>query len=151
MKELIINTPSMQSLWQSYSSVLITFIFWLLWFFLWVPVATAIAWYSGLHLAYFEMFEMDGFKSVIDDFLGFLQIVALLGGSLAIWASYNFLRFRGNERRKPQKPVEIEQVADYFDLDVETLKQRRKEKMITVNFDDKGKIIGIDKLVPIYK
>ncbi len=147
-RELILNSPSMQTLWQRYSSFIITFAFWVLWFFLWIPVITAIAWYQGIHLAYFEMFEMNGLKAVIADFFAFLKIVTLLGGSLAIWASYNFIRFKGKERRKAAKPVTIEELATFFDIDVKLLKQRQQQKMISVAFDSNGQITHIDDFRP---
>ncbi len=147
-RDLILNSPSMQTLWQRYSSIIITFAFWVMWFFLWVPVITAIAWYQGIHLAYFEMFEMDGFKAVIADFFVFLKIVMLLGGSLAIWAGYNFFRFRGKERRKAVKPVSVEDLAVFFEMDVELLKQRQQEKMISVAFDANGQICSINAFKP---
>lgn len=146
MKDLILDSPSMQTLWQRYSSVIITFVFWVLWFFLWVPVITAIAWYLGLHLTYFEMFEMDGFKAVIQDFLAFLKVVALLGGSLAVWAGYNFLRFRGKDRRKAVSPVNVEEVASYFKLDPGLVLEQQKTKLLTVTFSEEGEIEAIKPL-----
>jgi biofilm PGA synthesis protein PgaD len=147
-RELIIDSPSMQSLWQRYSSVIITFAFWVLWFFLWVPVITAIAWYQGLHIAYFEMFEMDGFKAVIASFFTFFKVVMLLGGSLAVWASYNFFRFRGKDRRKAVMPVTVKDLADFFDLDEKRLTQLQQEKIISVSFDANGQIASINTFRP---
>lgn len=144
MRDLIINTPTMQSLWQRYSSVFFTFIFWVVWFFLWIPVATAFAWYLGIDLVYFEMFEMDGYKAVIDDLFRFLVVVAVLGGSLAIWAAYNYFRFRGKDRRSEQKTITPKEIAESFEIKDSTLKKYQHAKLVSVSFDDTGKITGIN-------
>ncbi len=143
MRNLIINTPSLQNLWQRYASVLLTFIFWGVWFFLWIPIATLIAWYFGFTLLYFEMFEMGGFETATQDFIRFLIVVACLGGSLAIWASYNYLRFRGVDRRAAQKPVSQEQIGDFFKIEYSILKKAKHAKLVSVSFDEDGKIIDI--------
>ncbi len=133
----------MQSLWQRYSSVLLTFIFWVVWFFLWVPVATLIAWYFGINLVYFEMFSMDGYKAVGHDVVRFLVVVAILGSSLAIWAAYNYFRFKGKDRRKIQQSVSSKEMAGFFEIDYLMLKKYQHARMLSVSFDEAGKIIGI--------
>ena len=143
MRDLIIDTPSMQSLWQRFSSILLTFFFWIVWFFIWTPLVTAIAWYIGLDLIYFEMFEMDGYKAMIHDFTIFLGVVTLLGGSLAVWAAYNFFRFRGVDRRAALIPVSSQEIAEYFEIKETELKKNQQAKVISVSFNDTGKIIDI--------
>ncbi len=143
MKDLILNSPSMQSLWQRYSSVILTFIFWVLWFFLWVPVATLLAWYLGYHLVYFEMFTLQGYKQVIHDFVMFIISVAIMGGSLAIWAAYNFIRFKGNDRRTKPQTVTLEDQAEFFGIDSDLLRKYRQASYVRVSFDDNGKITDL--------
>jgi len=143
MKDLILDSPSMQSLWQRYSSVILTFIFWVLWFFLWVPVATLLAWYLGFHRVYFEMFTLQGYKQVIHNFVTFLISVAIMGGSLAIWAAYNFIRFKGNDRRAKPQSVTLEDQAEFFGIDSELLRKYRHASYVSVSFDDNGKITDL--------
>ncbi len=143
MRDLIINTPSLQSLWQRYASIIFTFLFWGIWFFLWIPIVTVVAWYFGFSLVYFEMFEMGGYETAIDDFSRFLTVVALLGGSLSVWASYNYFRFRGVDRRAAQKPVTQEEIADFFEIEYLLLKKAKHANLVSVSFDEDGKIIDI--------
>ena len=141
MKDLIIDTPSIQTQWQRFSSVIFTFIFWVLWFFIWIPLVTAFAWYLGFDLIYFEMFEMDGYKALIDDLFGFIQVVILLGGTLAIWAAYNYFRFRGKQRRTAPAQVSSKEMAEYYEITEAELNENKQAKLISVSFDDTGKII----------
>ncbi len=145
MTDLVINTPSMQSLWQRYSSIVFTFVFWIIWFFLWIPVVTGLAWYLGFDLVYFEMFEQEGYKVVLFDFFRFLMVVAFLGGALAIWAAYNYFRFRGKDRRKVQSPVPMKEMADFFEVEQALVERFQRVKSVSVSFDNAGKITGIQK------
>ena len=118
----------------------------MVWFFFWIPLATLIAWYMGIHLVYFEMFEMEGFRAVVADFFTFLTVVATLGGGLAIWAAYNYLRFKGKEKRKAQPQVEIDRMAGYFELQPVTIRKFRQEKTITVEYDATGHMTAVYRL-----
>nr|WP_305906526.1 poly-beta-1,6-N-acetyl-D-glucosamine biosynthesis protein PgaD [Methylomarinum sp. Ch1-1]MDP4519215.1 poly-beta-1,6-N-acetyl-D-glucosamine biosynthesis protein PgaD [Methylomarinum sp. Ch1-1] len=114
--------------------------------FLWIPLATLIAWYLGLDLVYFEMFEMEGFRAVIEDLFRFLTIVTLLGGALAVWAAYNYFRFKGREKRKTPALVDHDNLAEYFEVHAEELKRYQQEKLLTVEFDPEARIVSIQRL-----
>lgn len=143
MRDLIINTPSLQNLWQRYASIFFTFLFWGIWFFLWIPIATVIAWYFGINLIYSEMFVLGGFELVAAEFTIFLIIVICLGGTLAIWASYNYFRFRGVDRRATQKPVTKSEMAIFFEINNSELTKYQNTNLVSVSFDENGKIIKI--------
>ena len=145
MKDLIIDAPSMQSLWQRFSSVIVTFVFWVVWFFIWIPLATAFAWYLGFDLIYFEMFEMDGYKALIDEIYRFIGVVSLLGGSLAIWAAYNYFRFRGKQRRATQAQVSSKEMAEFFGVKEAELNENKQAKLVSVSFDNVGNIVRMTR------
>jgi len=145
MKDLIIDAPSMQSLWQRFSSVIVTFVFWMVWFFIWIPLATAFAWYLGFDLIYFEMFEMDGYKALIDEIYRFIGVVSLLGGSLAIWAAYNYFRFRGKQRRTAQTQVSSKEMAEFFGIKEAELNENQQAKLVSVSFDNVGNIVRMTR------
>ena len=145
MKDLIINAPSMQSLWQRFSSVIVTFVFWVIWFFIWIPLATAFAWYLGFDLIYFEMFQMGGYKALINEIYKFIWVISLLGGSLAIWAAYNYFRFRGKQRRTALKQVSLKEMAEFFEIKEAELNENKQAKFISVSFDDIGNIVRMTR------
>lgn len=141
MKPLIISTPSLQSLRQKYVSTVLTFVFWVVWIFLWTPLVTLVGWLLGIEQVYFQMIELDGYREVLDDFVLFLEWVAIMGGTLAVWALYNFLRFRNIERRMPLPPVTTTQQAAFFHVDVVTLSKQQETRCLSVGFDEDGNII----------
>ncbi len=113
-RSLVIHRPSLQTLRQKYVSRVLTFVFWLLWFFLWIPLITFIGWIAGFDIFYLEMIELEGYQEVAAEFSLFLLGVAIIGGLLGIWALYNFLRFKNVERRTAINPVNNQQLADFF-------------------------------------
>lgn len=148
MKPLVIDTPSLQSLRQKYFSTLITFVFWVVWIFLWTPLVTLLGWFLSIDQVYIQMIALNGYEEVIDDFVLFVRCVAGMGGALAIWALYNFGRFRNVERRAALPPVSNAQLSDFFHVDIETLSQQQAAQCLSVGFDDDGNIISSSELTP---
>ncbi|MBU2570573.1 MAG: poly-beta-1,6-N-acetyl-D-glucosamine biosynthesis protein PgaD [Gammaproteobacteria bacterium] len=146
MKPLIINSPSLQSLKQKYISAALTFIFWILWFYLWIPVITLLSWWAGADMFYLQMIELGGVELLFQDLEFILKCIALLGGSLAVWAAYNYYRFRNLERRTPLPNVSKEALAQHFGIDPKSLTDLQNAKYINVQFDDNGKITQSDKM-----
>lgn len=144
-RPLIIHSPSLQSLQQRYVSALFTFIFWMIWIFLWTPLVTLVGWLSGLDLIYIQMIELEGFSDITEDFGGFLICVAIIGSVLGFWALYNFLRFKDIERRAAITPVNNQQLAAFFGVEVKKLDGQQKAQCLSISFDDQGNInqIGI--------
>lgn len=147
MTELIINSPSLQSLHQRYMSTLLKFLFWALWIFLWTPLVTLAGWLAGAHLTYFEMVRLNGWTEVVHDFKIFMLCVAVIGGALGLWAAYNYYRFRGVERRKAFPPVEKRQLAEFFNVNIVDLALQQKAQCLAVAFDERGRIINSNEMV----
>ena len=142
-RPLIINSPSLQSLQQRYVSALFTFIFWMIWIFLWTPLITLVGWISGLDLIYIQMIELEGFSDITEDFAGFVICVAIIGCVLGFWALYNFLRFKDIERRAAITPVNNQQLAAFFGVAVNTLDKQQQTQCLSISFDDQGNISQI--------
>lgn len=147
-KPLIIQSPSLQSLQQRYATAIFTFIFWMLWFFLWTPLITLIGWLMGFDVFYLEIFELEGYQALLADLNVFLLCVTIFGGALGLWALYNYLRFRGVDRRSALSPVTSGQLADFFELDESVVRQHRDCQWLTVSFDPDGRIIEVKKHNP---
>jgi biofilm PGA synthesis protein PgaD len=146
MTDLVIENPSLQSQWQRLSSTLFTFIFWLLWFYLWIPILTFIAWVVSIDMVYLQMYKLGGLRDVANDLVFIISGVVALGGTLIIWASYNYIRFKGEDRRKASAPVNNDQLADAFDVDVTMLPHWQVSKALSIEFDGEGRIINVSDI-----
>ncbi len=140
MKELIINTPSVLNLKQRSASGFLAFIFWLLWFYLWIPLSTFLGWYLGFDLVHFQIIELKHNAKFIDELLFFAQALTLFGLSFAAWVAYNYYRFRHVERRHQAFHVSNNQLAEHYNVNLPKLMEHQTAKYISVSFDEDGNI-----------
>ncbi len=144
---LIIERPEWQSMRQKTIYGTITLGFWVIWGYLFSPILSAIAWLFGLEIAYENMIGLGGYKGFLQLTAYYLLIIILLGGSLLLWASYNYYRFRGVDRRRARPEVDVTDLSVLFDLDASLLTEWQDHKKLTVYHDTHGLIVGIQSPV----
>lgn len=137
---LIIDTPKLQSLRQRFASTFLTLVFWVLWFYLWIPIVTLLGWWLQVEAIQHQMVTLGGYKAFLDALPTFLAITAGFSALLAIWALYNFARFRGLDRRKPSSPVDQKALLQVFNISQDDLITAQTEKVMVVYFDQDEKI-----------
>lgn len=146
MKELIINTPSILNLKQKSSSAFLSFIFWLIWFYLWIPLSTFLSWYMGFDLIHFQIIELKHNAKFFGELYFFGKVLTVFGLSFAAWVSYNYYRFRYIERRGQAFHVVGKDLADHFNVNLFSLIEQQSSKYISVSFDDDGNIINHESI-----
>jgi biofilm PGA synthesis protein PgaD len=145
--KLIIEHPEWQTPQHRFMLGSITLVFWMAWFYLWVPILSIVGWVLGIKLFHYQMITLEGF----DGFLGMLAWYAagivLLGGSLILWATYNIQRFKNVNRRGPRKVIADEIQADYFKVELSDVQAWREARMLAVSFDESAQIthVGIER------
>ncbi len=137
---LIIETPSLQSLRQRYAYALLTLAFWVLWFYLWIPVISLVAWLLGVKAFYREMIFLDGLHEQQELLIWYGLTIAIVGICYISWALYNQFRFRGRERRLTPPVVTVEELAGDFDLDPALVSTLQEAKRIRIVHDEQGRI-----------
>jgi biofilm PGA synthesis protein PgaD len=139
-RELIINTPSVLSLKQRTASGFLSFIFWLLWLYLWIPLLTFLGWYLGFDLVHFQIIELKQNPKFLEELIFFAKVVVLFSLAFAIWVSYNYFRFRGVDRRTQAYHVSTKQLAEHYNVNMFKLMDHQAAKYISVSFDEDGNI-----------
>jgi biofilm PGA synthesis protein PgaD len=109
-----------------------------------MPLITLIGWWAGIDLFYVHMIKLDGNQLLYKDLFFFLKCIILLGGTLAIWASYNYFRFRKLERRMALPAVTNRELSLFFGIDKKSLDKQQLEKYISVQFDENGNISDLN-------
>lgn len=138
--KFIIDTPKLQSLRLKYSSTLITLVFWIIWFYLWVPLITLAGWWLQLKFFEQEMLIVDGLDAFLDVLPVFIAVTLALNGSLAIWALYNFIRFKGLDRRKALPPVQNDDLLQLWAISEANLTGAQTNKVSTIRISEDGDI-----------
>ncbi|MFQ5488183.1 MAG: poly-beta-1,6-N-acetyl-D-glucosamine biosynthesis protein PgaD [Gammaproteobacteria bacterium] len=140
---LIIDTPSLQSLRQRYAYALITLLFWVLWFYLWIPVISLVAWLLSADVFYREMIRLDGLYGLLDLLGWYGLVIASIAVFYSGWALYNQFRFRGKNRRQEQPEVEPLELADAFNIEPALILPLQEAKRLLIVHDEQGEIRGI--------
>lgn len=144
MSDLIINKPGLMTLRQRFSDSLLTFLFWVFWIYLWLPVISLIAWGAGINLFYQEMIVQRGYEAFFD-LLGWYGMVILSNSIVLLsWAGYNLLRFRGKERRRRAGTVRRADVARQFSVEVDQLTRWHGANRMTIYHNKEGMISRVD-------
>ena len=144
MKRTIIDRPGLQSTRQRFLYGSVTLVFWALWIYLWLPLVALLGWILGIRIAYNEMVVRNGLSLLHDRASLYAIIVGCLGGSLLVWAYYNFIRFRGVQRRRARLPVTRAEQARHFGVEPATLAQWTDAKRLVLRHDAAGRILGAD-------
>jgi len=142
---LIIDRPDLQAWQQKAIFGALTATFWVIWFVLWLPLVTLLAWLFFGYQFQFQFIDLEGYLELMEMLTVYATIVLVMGGSLIVWAKYNHLRFRGKDRRKAFIKPTIEELAVLHQQSVTTIEQWQACSVMTVHHDENG---AIKRVVP---
>jgi len=149
-RPLIIDRPDLQSTPQRVVSTGLTAFFWAVWAYLWLPVFALLGWIFGASRFYEEMVLEHGGAALLDVLGWYALAIGLLAGSLVSWALYNFIRFRGRERRSSRRTATLDEVAALAGLEPDALRHWQQARMLRVRHDESGRIESVE-IVPLPK
>jgi biofilm PGA synthesis protein PgaD len=141
---LIIESPNLQELRQRYAFAALTLVFWVVWFYLWIPLVSLVAWLFGFELLYDQMMLFDGLRALRELLGWYALVIFLLGFSLGSWAWYNMKRFGVREKRRQAPTVTPCEIAERFGIAEEELTVLKRARHIVFSHDDNGLVCGID-------
>lgn len=144
MNELIINQPGLRTLRQRFADSFLTFLFWVIWIYLWLPLISLVAWWAGFHLFYEEMILQSGYLALSDLVSWYGMIILSIAIIFLSWAGYNRLRFRGKERRKRAGTVRKADIARQFEVEVGQIDRWHRAKRLTIHHNENGRIDHVD-------
>jgi biofilm PGA synthesis protein PgaD len=135
----LIVHPENQSNVQRVTFGTLTAMIWAGWIYLWLPLVTTILWIIGIRWSYLQLFAQARGFDIKDILIAMLICIA----AVIYWSSYNYLRFRGKDRRKGIPPVAREAVGAEFGVtDPAILSMLCREKRIEMQFDRDGRLIA---------
>jgi biofilm PGA synthesis protein PgaD len=144
MRDFIIDKPQWQTARQRAVFGSVTVLFWAIWIYLWLPVLAVIGWLLGIHITYREMVMKLGYVELVDDLGLYALIIFCLGGSLLVWAYYNYFRFRGVERRKERPRVTLEETSARYQIAPEELRRWTHAPRLVIYHGADGRVIRAD-------
>ena len=141
---LIIDRPDLQGWQQKAIFGALTATFWFIWFLLWLPLITLLAWLFFGYQFQFQFVDREGYLGFLAMLTTYATVVLIMGGSLIVWAKYNHLRFRGKDRRKGFVVSTIDELAVLYAQPVATIERWQACAVMTVHHDEKGAIQRVE-------
>ncbi|TWI03596.1 biofilm PGA synthesis protein PgaD [Luteimonas cucumeris] len=127
---------------------IVTAAFWLLYAYLWLPLATLILWLIGIRTATFELYLRE--QAVEPFLLIALPVLAMASAALLIaWAEYNRFRFNGKDRRNAHANVGHDEIAGSFGASMEIALGLAGSKIAMLNMDRDAQPTGFSMLLGV--
>jgi len=143
MKTLIIEKPLLAPLPNRMGWGFLTAFFWIVWVYLWMPLITLGIWALGFgsygkYFQYISQSQIDEMKHLV---IVYLSVIAVLSGSLLVWARTEFMRFRNVHRRTRPLPATVEELANFAQTAPQTLADLGSVRRMVVHHDDQGQFL----------
>lgn len=137
---LIIYRPELQSAAQRTIFGALTFTIWLVWFYLWMPLITAVLWAVGVRTAYIQVFA--GARGVGLESVGVVTLISIV--LVCYWSNYNRIRYAESTRRKRAKAVSKAAIGGYFGIsNPATMSLLLEQRRLNLYFDESGQLTGV--------
>ncbi|MCC6610124.1 MAG: poly-beta-1,6-N-acetyl-D-glucosamine biosynthesis protein PgaD [Burkholderiales bacterium] len=147
-RPLIIERPDLQAESQRWLYLFLTLAFWLFYLYLWLPLVTLAGWAFGLWRGYDVFFLHEGYRHLITILLWYAAGIGLFSAALIGWAVYNWIRFRGEQRRRHPRPVTLIEQANHYAVQPHALASWRRAKVLVVAHDPLGRITEVTPREP---
>ena len=139
----IISNPHLLSRGQRLFGGALTLAFWSIWLYILTPLLSLLAWIFGISLFYEQFVARSGAAELLDMLPLLLFSATLPSAALLVWARYNYLRFRGVQRRARRSDVSLEELALYCGLEEETIVLLQNSALLTAEHDEQGKLLEV--------
>ncbi len=140
---LILNKPHLVAPLTKVVSALVTIVFWGFFVYLWWPLLTLVAGMLGYHTINELTYAAD-ILNVRHLTVSYALIVLALSGSLLLWATVEYFRFRNLNRRRWPSAVAVADLASYASLQASYLQQMQTERRMVAHHDDHGGVMQFD-------
>ena len=138
--DLIIDNRSALKTHHKVTSVGLTLFFWIIIFYLWQPLISLVAWAFGFKVFYEHMIILGGFEGFVEMLANYSLVIAVLGGSLLLWAKVNNIRFKNKVRRGSRPEVDSNAISDYFNVNKAEREKWLRAKNLTISLTDNADV-----------
>jgi len=142
MKEYIINAPRLQSLEKRLGALFVWAACWVMWVYLLIPLVPLSSWVLGDRKMINEMRWFGGYKSLLELMQIYVATLLVMVVLWLCWILYRTLRSRAT--LAVHKIVSDTELCTFYQVKAGELQRCRNAVMITVYFDDHGRIVHLD-------
>lgn len=143
-KALIIESPGLQRPLPRNAWKLVTAIFWLMWFWIWLPIITVVGWAFGIHTVFDQFVTRWGYIELLRLLPYYMLVIGVSGVALVGWSLLQYHRFHGKERRKGYPDVTRAEIAIGLGLAEETTIPWEAARRMVAYHDDNGRVSWVE-------
>lgn len=138
----IIHLPQRQAPAERTFYRVATLLVWILYAWLWLPLATLVLWVLGLRLAVIELYLAE--QRIDPHLLVWLPLLLLACATVLIgWAEYNRRRFAGRDRRQGREDVTPAEVARAMGADAVLATELGGARSAVLVMDGEGRPLAL--------
>ncbi len=123
-----LQTPAQKTLWS-----IVTAVAWTLWFYLWLPLLSLVAWGAGIQLMIVEVFLPDR-SDDMRELIRLIVYVIFTTLFVVIWSQYNLRRYGRRNRRQRIPSVDTHTLARYYEISPQMLEKLRNQRLQTLDY-----------------
>jgi len=143
---ILIQRPARSRPARNAFFALITFMAWLVWGVLWLPMITLVAWSAGLRNSYIELVMREHGKGW-RDLVAILLIATICAVITLLWSGYNRLRYGNLTRRRTPTAVSREAMSKSLKVRTATAREMRSQRRVVLQFlQDDSAVHRIDEV-----
>lgn len=141
-RPLIIERSDLQTAGQRWGFRSLTFVMWVAWFYLFIPLLSVVAWAVGMTLVYEVLVQNLELTELWGMLTRYATGIGVLSGIYMLWAVSSFIRFRRMERRKLAPVIPDHLYAHSHNLADEELSRLRTTDLYTVDAEQLERMFG---------
>jgi biofilm PGA synthesis protein PgaD len=143
-QHLIIESPGLQRPLPRNGWKLVTALFWAAWFWIWLPLITAIGWMFGVHTVFDQFVANWGYIELLRLLPYYILIIGITGLLLIGWSLLQMYRFGGVDRRRAAPTVTRLEIATALSLDESTTTSWLQTRRMIAYHDENGRVSWIE-------
>jgi len=124
---------------------LLTVLFWGVWLYLVLPLVSLLLWAFGVRFLVVQI-RQGGYEGLLGSLITYGTVLLVLVGLLALWITWNVVRYGGSSDRRTVKRAEVPDwvVREKFRIDDSPLSVLRSERLVRVDFEGDDVVVIAD-------
>lgn len=139
-----IDAPHLLTRKHRARDTLLTALMWALYFYLWLPALSLVAWLLGIEFAYDVMVRAGGAQSLARELSWYGLILVIIFFVITAWSVSQHMRFAGKNRRAATARINDDALRQASGLTEESFSRLRDHRCLIVSFDDSGVVQSVN-------
>lgn len=128
--------------WRTALEVTVTSVFWGLWFYLVMPLVSALLWLAGIQVFVEQMIARGGYETLLDELSAYSGVVLLMLVAITLWIAWNKRHYGShNTRTHALAAVTLMEEGAVAGVEPARLGELQEFRRLVVRFDDNDELV----------